>query len=79
MVAKADNTVPVSDDAQGDAAPEQSAPAPDTTAKGVQVSATIPSDLHEKLKDIRWEKRLEKMTDVFRTALEEYAAKHHKA
>jgi hypothetical protein len=79
MVAKADNTAPVSDDAQAPEPVPADSPAADTTSKGVQVSATIPADLHEKLKDIRWEKRLEKMTDVFRTALEEYAAKHHKA
>ena len=79
MVAKAYNSVPVSDDAQVPAEVPAESPAPDTTTKGVQVSATVPTELHEKLKDIRWDKRLEKMTDVFRAALEEYAAKHHKA
>lgn len=76
MTAKAENP---SVDPQDAPVPAESAPAADATSKGVQVSATIPADLHEKLKDIRWDKRLEKMTDVFRTALEEYAAKHHKA
>lgn len=51
-------------------------PAKDST-KGVQVSATIPTELHDKLKDIRWDQRLEKMTDVFRKALDEFASKHH--
>ena len=45
------------------------------TAKGVQVSTTLPADLHAALEDHRWDVRLT-MTDLVRRALEEYAANH---
>jgi len=61
----------------------ESAPAADAVkpaetakvAKGVQVSTTLPADLHAALEDHRWDVRLT-MTDLVRRALEEYAAAH---
>ena len=43
--------------------------------KGVQVSATISKELDQALEDHRWSVRMTK-TELVRTAVEEYAAKH---
>lgn len=45
-------------------------------AKGIQVSTSIPADLHAKLDDYRWTARVENMAALTRKALEEYAANH---
>jgi len=44
--------------------------------KGVQVSATISKELDQALEDHRWSVRMTK-TELVRTAVEEYAAKHN--
>lgn len=44
--------------------------------KGQQVSTTIDKNLYDALEDHRWDVRL-KMTDLVRTALEEYAKNHN--
>lgn len=43
--------------------------------KGQQVSATISPELHEALEEHRWTVR-KTMTELVRTAVEEYAANH---
>lgn len=45
-------------------------------AKGIQVSTSIPADLHSKLDDYRWTARVENMAALTRLALEEFAANH---
>ena len=40
-----------------------------------QVSTTLPADYWEALEDHRWSER-KKMTEVVRTALDDYVAKH---
>lgn len=49
--------------------------APVKSAKGKQVSATVPADLYDFLDDLHWTQRLS-LTDLFRTAIDEYAGKH---
>ena len=45
-------------------------------AKGVQVSTSIPADLHAKLDDYRWTARVDNMAKLTRIALEEFAVNH---
>lgn len=53
-------------------------PAKPEGEKNVQVSATISPAAHAALQDIRWEQRIEKLTDVVALAIAEFVAKHGK-
>lgn len=43
-------------------------------AKGVNVSATISAEAYAKLEDYRWSNRINKLTDLVRKAVEDFAA-----
>lgn len=46
-------------------------------AKAKQVSTTIPAEYHEALENYRWDPKVKlTMTELVRTALDEFAAKH---
>lgn len=53
-------------------------PAKPEGEKNVHVSATITPATHAALQDIRWEQRIEKLTDVVALAIAEFVAKHGK-
>ena len=42
---------------------------------GVQVSATIPTEVHEALVEYRFDSRIDKMTDVIREAIIDFASR----
>ena len=42
---------------------------------GVQVSATIPVEVHEALVEFRFDNRIDKMTDVIREAIIDFASR----
>lgn len=47
-------------------------------AKRVQIATTVDSELAEALQAIRWDNRIEKLSDVIRDAVTDYVAKHGK-
>ena len=42
---------------------------------GVQVSTTIPAEVHEALVEYRFDSRIDKMTDVIREAIIDFASR----
>ena len=42
---------------------------------GVQVSATIPAEVHDALVEYRFDNRIDKMTDVIREAIIDFASR----
>ena len=42
---------------------------------GIQVSATIPLEVHEALVEYRFDNRIDKMTDVIREAIIDFASR----
>ena len=42
---------------------------------GIQVSATIPVEVHDALVEYRFENRIDKMTDVIREAIIDFASR----
>ena len=42
---------------------------------GVQVSATIPTEVHEALVEYRFDNRIDKMTNVIREAIIDFASR----
>ena len=42
---------------------------------GVQVSTTIPAEVHEALVEFRFDNRIDKMTDVIREAIIDFASR----
>lgn len=46
--------------------------------KRVQVATTVDAETHAALTAIRWDRKIDKFSDVVREAVEEYVAKHGK-
>jgi len=44
--------------------------------KNIQVSAVITPETHAQLLELRWAKRVERVPDLVRQAIEEFVAKH---
>ena len=42
---------------------------------GIQVSATIPTEVHDALVEFRFDNRIDKMTDVIREAIIDFASR----
>ena len=42
---------------------------------GIQVSATIPTEVHDALVEYRFDNRIDKMTDVIREAIIDFASR----
>ena len=42
---------------------------------GIQVSATIPAEVHDALVEYRFDRRIDKMTDVIREAIIDFASR----